>query len=71
MTYSSSGLPEREAYPSTGFAYSDYPWIKDFGISLSSRKWVCDQLDRLSLRLLTFSERGWGRTQDVVGCTKS
>jgi SAM-dependent methyltransferase len=59
------------AYEATGFAYSDYPWTKDYGVSLSSQQWICDQLDRLSLRLLTFSEAGWGRTQDVVGCTRS
>lgn len=42
---------------------------EDYGISLSSPKWVCDRLARLpELRLIYFNERAWDNHQDVVGC---
>ncbi len=49
----------------SGFAYENYPNYADYGISLSRPWWVVRHLERESLRLVSFTETGWGDFQDV------
>jgi SAM-dependent methyltransferase len=57
-------------YDQTGFGY--YPaFTPDHGECITSRPWVCAQLDQApTLQLLLYLERGWMSAQDVVACTK-
>ena len=76
------GLPQLLAeFERDGFAYRDYPLdflrrefplaISEYGISIQTPVWVCSQLARYpDLQLLTYTERGWDRHQDVVACIR-
>jgi SAM-dependent methyltransferase len=56
-------------YAETGFGYADYPDSDSYGLSVASPAWVCRQLERLpELKLVTYVEHGWDKTQDVVAC---
>jgi SAM-dependent methyltransferase len=64
------------AYDKRGFGYSDYPGLKDSGMSLASPSWVTAQLRLLPrLRLVNYTERAWhsgaNSHQDVVACVRS
>lgn len=49
------------------FAYGDYDDQTGYGISLSRADWVVKELQqRAGLRLLSYTEAGWLRHQDVV-----
>lgn len=58
-----------DSYDRTGFGYADYPRQPGFGISVSSPSWVLARIEELSrLQIVSFTERGWDRHQDVVAC---
>jgi SAM-dependent methyltransferase len=68
-----------EDYDRLGFGYGDYSADvlqiahieSDYGISVSSPSWVCSRVAELpSLRLLTYTARGWDNHQDVVACVR-
>lgn len=55
-------------YPREGFAYTDYPDRKSYGVSLTAPAWVREQARRAgALREVYFRERGWDDHQDVYG----
>ena len=70
-------IPETEVgrmvneYQTTGFTYTDYEFMENFGATLSSPTWVCKELEQLpNLRLITYTNRGWDKVQDVVACQR-
>lgn len=60
------------AYERDGFGYQRYiDFEANYGISLSSPTWVCEQLARCpDLELLMYTERGWMGRQDAVACVR-
>jgi SAM-dependent methyltransferase len=59
-----------EGYGGEGYGYRDYPDVT-WGLALVKPSWVCAELDKhAELRLLTFTEGGWGY-QDVVSCMRA
>ncbi len=55
-------------YARTGYAFEDYPGEKDYGVSLTSPKWIRARVrDLEGLREVYFKERGWDNHQDVFG----
>jgi len=64
-------VPMIEKYRTSGFAYTDYEFMDNFGATLASPAWICKQLEQLpDLRLVTYTHRGWDRVQDVVACIR-
>jgi len=67
------------SYDCSGFGYENYPQevldrleLDRYGISLSKPAWICSQLESFrDLHLVTYTERGWDRHQDVIACTKT
>jgi hypothetical protein len=58
-------------YSDTGYAYTDYPYMPDYGISLTSREWIRVRVKQVgSLREVYFAEHGWDNHQDVYGFVK-
>ena len=58
-------------YRETGFGYAHYPDTDSYGLSIASPAWVCRGLERVpELRLVTYVERAWDQTQDVVACAR-
>ncbi len=58
-------------YEAQGYGYADYPGRGDYGISLTSSRWIADRLEELQeLRLLTYTESGWDHHQDVIACAR-
>jgi SAM-dependent methyltransferase len=54
-----------------GFGYQEYRRRPGWGLARASPAWVCSQLDEVpDLRLVSFVERGWLSSQDVVSCVK-
>jgi len=59
-------------YRDSGYAYSDYPYMPDYGISLTSPHWIRDRVEELAgLREVYFAAHGWDNHQDVFGCVKT
>ena len=54
-----------EGYDNLGFGYSDYRKYPGYGVSLSSPRWVTEQLDKLGLESVMLRENGWDDFQDV------
>ena len=60
-----------EGHDRSGFGYAAYPGESCFGLAISSPAWVCARLAELrTLELVSYTERGWDRHQDVVACMK-
>jgi SAM-dependent methyltransferase len=58
-------------YDRDGFGYADYASQAGYGISLSSPAWVTKKQQTVpNLRLLSFTEQGWNRHQDVIACVR-
>lgn len=58
-------------YPTTGYGFEDYPGEKDYGVSLTSPKWIRDRVREVGgLREILFRERGWDDHQDVFAFTR-
>jgi len=58
-------------YSKTGFAYRDYSQTPGYGISIANPTWVIRELQRHpELKLVSFTEIGWAKHQDVVVCQK-
>jgi SAM-dependent methyltransferase len=54
-----------EGYDALGFGYSDYRKYPGYGVSLSSPRWVTQQLNNVGLVSLLLQENGWDNFQDV------
>ena len=54
-----------EGYGALGFGYSDYRKYPGYGVSLSSSRWITQQLDKVGLVSLLLQENGWDNFQDV------
>ncbi|PWT82344.1 MAG: hypothetical protein C5B44_02315 [Acidobacteria bacterium] len=68
------GIDERKIplicadYRAGGYGYIDYPYIADYGISLTSPEWVRTKVHEIgSLREVSFEPHGWDNHQDVFG----
>ena len=59
-------------YRERGYAYTDYPYMPDYGISLTSPEWIRKHIEQVGkLRKVYFAEHGWDDHQDVYGFVKS
>ena len=56
-------------FDATGFAFEEYRNRPGYGVSLSAPWWVVRHLERESLRLVSFVEKGWSDFQDVYAAT--
>ena len=55
-------------YSKTGYGFEDYPYEKDYGVSLTSPEWIRARVRELGgLTEVYFKERGWDEHQDVFG----
>lgn len=55
-------------YPKSGYGFEDYPGEKNYGVSLTSPRWIRARGQELGgLREVYFKERGWDNHQDVFG----
>ena len=73
----SLGLHEDQAqqliadFEQTGFGYQEYPRRPGWGLARASPAWVCSRLVEVpNMRLVSFVERGWLNSQDVVSCVR-
>ncbi|MGI9067505.1 MAG: class I SAM-dependent methyltransferase [Pyrinomonadaceae bacterium] len=56
------------SYRETGFGYTDYPYMAEYGISLTSSEWIRNQVEKVgSLREVYYQPHGWDNHQDVYG----
>ena len=56
------------SYRETGFGYTDYPYMADYGISLTSSDWIRNQIKKVGrLREVHYQPHGWDNHQDVYG----
>ncbi len=59
-------------YRDKGYAYADYPYMPDYGISLTSADWIRSRLKEIGgLREVYFAAHGWDDHQDVYGYLKT
>ena len=55
-------------YPKSGYGFEDYPGEKNYGVSLTSPRWIRARGQELGgFREVYFKERGWDNHQDVFG----
>ena len=60
-----------DSYRETGFGYTDYPYMADYGISLTSPEWIREQVEKVGhLREVYYQPHGWDNHQDVYGFVK-
>jgi SAM-dependent methyltransferase len=58
-------------YRTSGYGYTDYPYLPDYGISLTSPDWIREQVEQAgNLREVYFEKHGWDDHQDVYGFVK-
>jgi len=58
----------RTDYVETGYGYCDYPYMTDYGISLTSPDWIQGQVKHFTgLRQVFFEPHAWDDHQDVYG----
>jgi SAM-dependent methyltransferase len=67
-----SAIPQiTSQYRDSGYAYTDYPYMPDYGISLTSPEWVRDRVrETAGVREVYFAAHGWDDHQDVYGFVK-
>jgi len=59
------------AFARDGFGYQEYARRPGWGLARASPAWVCSRLDKVpELRLVSYFERGWLNSQDVVSCVQ-
>lgn len=59
------------SYRETGFGYTDYPYMGEYGVSLTSPSWIREQVKKVvGLREVYFQPHGWDNHQDVYGFVK-
>ena len=58
-----------EGYKANGFGYAPYPdMTENYGISLSRPSEIVAMVEDIpGVRLLCYTERGWGDNHDVLG----
>lgn len=68
-----SAMPQiTSRYREGGYAYTDYPYMPDYGISLTSPEWIRRRIEQVGkLREVYFVQHGWDDHQDVYGFVKS
>lgn len=60
-----------ESVEQTGFGYINYKNINNYGISISLPSWVLSLIEDINgLRVVSLTERGWDKHQDVIVCIK-
>ena len=58
-------------YSTNGYGYTDYPYMADYGISLTSPEWIRGQIRQIGgLREVFFEPHAWDNHQDVFGFVK-
>lgn len=58
-------------YRDGGYAYADYPYMPDYGISLTAPAWIRKSIEQVrGLREVYFAAHGWDNHQDVYGFCK-
>jgi SAM-dependent methyltransferase len=59
------------AYRDSGYGYTDYPYMPEYGISLTSPEWIRARVKQIgNLREVYFEQYGWDDHQDVYGFVK-
>ena len=59
-------------YRDTGYAYTDYPYLPDYGISLTAPAWIRKSIAQVrGLQEVYFAAHGWDNHQDVYGFVRS
>jgi SAM-dependent methyltransferase len=53
-------------YDASGFGYADYPWSREYGVSICSQAWIEATAADAGLRTFHFAERAWDDHQDVI-----
>jgi SAM-dependent methyltransferase len=68
-----SAIPHiTSAYTNGGYGYTDYPYMPDYGISLTSPAWIRERVEQVgNLREVFFEQHGWDDHQDVYGFVKT
>lgn len=68
----SASIPRvTEAYRDSGYGYTDYPYMTDYGISMTSPEWIRRHIEQIGdLREVYFQEHGWDDHQDIYGFVK-
>lgn len=57
-----------ESYKRVGFGYTDYPYMSNYGIALTSTAWIRKQVQQVNgLQEVYFRAHGWDDHQDVFG----
>lgn len=60
-----------ESHDCTGYGYAAYPNDSNFGLAITSPAWVFARLEEFKdLELVSYTERGWDRHQDVIACMR-
>lgn len=58
-------------YQKAGYGYTDYSYMPDYGISLTSPAWIRAEVQKVQgLREVYFNPHGWDNHQDVYGFVK-
>ena len=58
-------------YQEFGYSYTDYPYLPDYGISLTAPEWIRSEVQKIGgLREVYFKPHGWDDHQDVYGFVK-
>lgn len=59
-----------EDYFSAGFGYGDYPStdlsVQRYGVSLATRRWMCDAVTRSGGHVISYNDHAWDRHHDVL-----
>jgi SAM-dependent methyltransferase len=59
------------SYERNGIGYANYQNSKEFGISISSPAWVCDQIRQIpKLTTVHFAANAWCKVHDIYACRK-
>ena len=67
-----SAIPQiTSEYQNAGYGYTDYPYMPDYGISLTSPEWIrARAIEVGKLSEVYFAKHGWDNHQDVYGFVK-
>jgi SAM-dependent methyltransferase len=59
------------SYERDGIGYANYQNSKEYGISLSTPSWVCDQIRQIpELTIVHFSANAWCKVHDIYACKR-
>lgn len=64
-----------EDYFSSGLGYGDYPnadlSVQHYGVSLATKDWICDAVQRCGGSVVFYREHAWDRHHDVVAFART